>query len=132
MELEKTETSSMENNNCSVLCENLDLNNLITNNNGTIELSEEGLEKASAFSEGNKFLRDALASCWKYGIKTYACCSGHPGEENDPNTSYYPYIGMMLDENSLPYVRSIIANLQGMPDVKMSCRIYPKRGYLGT
>ncbi len=111
--------------NYSEYCEQLDLSKLVTNDT-TKELTPLGIKKAAQFSEGNKFLYDAIESCWKHGIKTFACCSGHEGKEDDPKTNYYPYLGIMIDETSLPYIKNIVANLQDIKDVKMGANLIQK------
>ncbi len=117
--------------NSSSYCEKLDLKQLVTNNNGKVELTNEGLEKARFFSEGNNYLFEALASCWKHGINTNACCSGHEGKIPNEDKNLVPYLSMVLDNNSLPYVRNIIANLQGVKDVSINAHFTVKEDTWG-
>lgn len=106
--------------NYSAYCENLDLNKLLIEKDGEVELTEEAVQKAEAYSEGNKYLYDVLTSCWKHKVKTTACCAGHEGPINDDNTNLFPYLSIVLDDNSLPYIKSIIGQLQKMKDVEMT------------
>ena len=110
-------------NNYSSECEYLNIEEMVTERDGKVELTDEAMKKATDYSEGNSFLCDALTSCWKHNIKTYACCCGHEGDISNDNTNLFPYIGIVLDNNSLPYIKNIIASLQNIKDVEMSSSI---------
>lgn len=79
-----------------------------------MELDEELIKQIEEWSEGNEYLYTLLYLCWEKSIKTYACCKGH---EKRP----YPYIGIILDNNSIPYVESIISMMEKVENIVLTC-----------
>ena len=71
-------------------------------------LSEEDKKNFLEWSEGNKYLYELLCLCWENEIRTFASCGGHEEEKNRP------YLGMIIDNNSLPVIKSILAQVQDM------------------
>lgn len=69
-------------------------------------------EKLESDSEGNKYLYDALCTCYDSGIETYGCCAGH-------NPKKLPYIAIVIKKKNLKTIRNIIASLQDMKDISM-------------
>lgn len=61
--------------------------------------------------EGNKYLYDLLCSCGKNNITTFASCGGHEDWYNRP------YLGIIIDTNSLPFIKSMLSQLQDMENI---------------
>ena len=55
------------------------------------------------WSEGNRYLYELLCSCWENGITTFASCGGHEQKNGSP------YLGMIINDNSLPFIKNILA-----------------------
>lgn len=97
-----------------------------------IRLTEEEIKNFQEWSEGNKYLFELLCNCRKNGIKTFASCGGHevtlntPYEEED--YSVFPYIGINIDENSLPYIKQIIERLKNMQNIIMDAGFLEENG----
>ena len=66
------------------------------------------------WAEGNKYLYELLCSCWENGITTFASCGGHD-KGND-----CPYLGVIIDDNSLPFIKRILGELQDMQNITIS------------
>lgn len=80
------------------------------------EVSDELNKNLIEWSEGNEYLYSLLYLSWQHGIRTDACCGGHPNhKDNDP------YIMFIIDEKNLPYFESMIAAIEDIPDV--SCDV---------
>lgn len=79
-----------------------------------MEINEKLNEKIKEWSEGNEYLYSLLYFCWEKSIKTVACCAGH---DKHP----YPYISIIIDENSFQYLQSIIASMESVENVVLSC-----------
>ena len=73
---------------------------------------EKVKEKLETISEGNKYLYDALCSCYDNGINAYSCSAGHR-----PNK--LPYFAIIINEENIDFIRSIIASLQDMKNISM-------------
>ena len=69
------------------------------------ELNVKEKELLKEYSEGNQYLYEALCSCWENEIRTHACCTGHKITDS-------PYLSIILDDKSLPYIRKIVGVLQ--------------------
>ena len=78
------------------------------------ELTEEEKKNFLEWSEGNKYLYELLCSCWENGIMTYASCGGH---ENGNNS---PYLGIIINNNSLPFIKSMLGQIQNMENIVVS------------
>lgn len=76
-------------------------------------LTEEEKRLAKEYSEGNKFLEKTLKECWERGIKTFASCGGHKEDYDSP------YLGIIVDDTSILYIKKIIAQLQNMKNISM-------------
>ena len=77
-------------------------------------LSEEDKKNFLEWSEGNKYLYELLCLCWENEIRTFASCGGHEEEKNRP------YLGMIIDNNSLPVIKSILAQVQDMQNIAIT------------
>ena len=78
------------------------------------ELTEEEKKNFLEWSEGNRYLYELLCSCWENGIMTYASCGGH---ENGNNS---PYLGVIINNNSLPFIKSMLGKIQDMKNIVVS------------
>lgn len=78
------------------------------------ELTEEEKKNFLEWSEGNKYLYELLCSCWENGIMTYASCGGHEEENNSP------YLGVIINNNSLPFIKSMLGQIQDMENIVVS------------
>ena len=78
------------------------------------ELTEEEKKNFLEWSEGNRYLYELLCSCWENGIMTYASCGGH---ENGNNS---PYLGVIINNNSLPFIKSMLGQIQDMKNIVVS------------
>lgn len=77
-------------------------------------LTEEEKKNFLEWSEGNKYLYELLYVCWENGIRTFASCGGH--EQKNKN----PYLGMIIDDNSLPVIKNILGQIQDMQNITIS------------
>lgn len=75
------------------------------------ELTDEEKKNFLEWSEGNKYLYELLCSCWENGITTFASCGGH---ENGNNS---PYLGIIINNNSLPFIKSMLGQIQDMDNI---------------
>lgn len=66
---------------------------------------EENFKK---WSEGNDYLYKLFKSCYNNGILTAASCGGHSDRQA------IPFISIIIDEKSLPYVKNIIGEIANM------------------
>ncbi len=82
--------------------------------NNKRELTEEERKNTKEWSENNSYLYELLCSLWENNIRTHACCAGHDVSVGQP------YLGILIDNYSLPYIEKIVAGLQDMPDIVMS------------
>lgn len=78
------------------------------------ELTEEEKKNFLEWSEGNKYLYELLCSCWENGIMTHASCGGH---ENGNNS---PYLGIIINNNSLPFIKNMLGQIQNMENIVVS------------
>lgn len=78
------------------------------------ELTEEEKKNFLEWSEGNKYLYELLCSCWENGIMTFASCGGH---ENGNNS---PYLGIIINNNSLPFIKNMLGQIQNMENIVVS------------
>lgn len=78
------------------------------------KLTEEVKKNFLKWSEGNKYLYELLCKCWENKIRTFASCGGHEEENNRP------YIGIIIDNNSLPIIKSILAQVQDMQNIAIT------------
>ena len=77
------------------------------------ELTEDEIKDFQKWSEGNKYLLDLLCSCRKSGIKTYASCGGHESVSSEP------YLGIIIDDNSMPFIKSMLGQIQDMQNIRV-------------
>lgn len=77
-------------------------------------LTEEERKNFLAWSEGNKYLYELLCACWENEIRTFASCGGHEEEKNRP------YLGMIIDNDSLPVIKNILAYVQDMQNIAIT------------
>ena len=68
-------------------------------------MREENFKK---WSEGNEYLYKLLKSCYNNGIVTTASCGGHSDRQA------VPFISIVIDEKSLPYIKNIIEEIVGI------------------
>ena len=78
------------------------------------ELTEEDMTNFKSWSEGNKYLFELLCSCKQNGIKTFASCGGHENGKNNP------YLGIIIDNNSMPFIKSMLAQVQDMENITVN------------
>ena len=77
-------------------------------------LTEEDKKNFLEWSEGNKYLYELLCTCWENEITTFASCGGHE------NGNDFPYIGIIVNDKSIPYIKSILGQLQKMQNIAIS------------
>lgn len=84
------------------------------------DLTEEEKNNFLEWSEGNKYLYDLLCTCGKFEIPTHASCGGHKDEDEHGK----PYLSIIINDNSIPYIESILGQVQDMQniDVRTSVR----------
>ena len=78
-----------------------------------LELTEDEIKNYQKWSEGNKYLFELLCSCRENNIKTFASCGGHE------NVSSEPYLGIIVDDNSMPFIKNILGQIQDMQNIKV-------------
>ena len=78
------------------------------------ELTEEEKKNFLEWAEGNKYLYELLCSCWENGITTFASCGGHE------NGNDCPYLGVIINNNSLPFIKSMLGQIQDMQNIEVS------------
>ena len=89
------------------------------------EISKEEKDNYLEWSEGNKYLYDLLFACGENEINTFASCGGH--DEADT----YPYLGIIINDNLMPFLKSILGKLQDMPNIGVSTNVrYSNDGQL--
>lgn len=89
----------------------------------TTKLPDEYIKNFTKWAEGNKYLFELFCSCRKNGIKTFASCGGHEMSEFEPSeirtNCSAPYVGIILDANSFPYMKDIIFQLKDMQNIQI-------------
>ena len=75
------------------------------------ELTDEEKKNFLKWSEGNKYLYELLCACWENGITTFASCGGHK------NGYKIPYLGIIINNNSLPFIKSMLGQIQDMDNI---------------
>lgn len=78
------------------------------------KLTAEEKKNFLEWSEGNRYLYELLCSCWENGITTFASCGGHEQKNGSP------YLGMIINDNSLPFIKNILAQIQDMTNIVIS------------
>lgn len=71
---------------------------------------------AKKYSKGNNLLENLLLTCWKKNVRTFAIEDG-----NETNT--FPFLGLIIDNESIICIKKIILHLQNIPNLGMSARI---------
>ena len=77
------------------------------------ELTDEQKRNFIEWSEGNKYLYELLCTCWENDIKTFGSCSGHETDDS------CPYVGIVINDKTLPYIKSILVEIQDMENISM-------------
>ena len=77
-------------------------------------ITDEFNEKIKEWSEENEYLYSLLYFCAEKNIKTIACCAGH---DKHP----WPYISFVLDEERIIYLKNIIAVIESVDNIAISC-----------
>ena len=80
-------------------------------------LTDQQKKDFLTWSEGNSFLYKLLCACGENDIPTFASCGGH--EE----TNSHPYLGVIINNKTLPFIESILAKIQDMPDISVSINV---------
>lgn len=78
------------------------------------ELTEEEKQSYLEWSEGNKYLYELLCTCGENEISTFASCGGHEKGNNKP------YLGIVINNNSMLFIKSILAEVQSLQDIIIS------------
>ena len=76
------------------------------------EISNELNNNLRQWSEGNEYLYSLLYLSWQHGIRTSACCGGHKDHKHND-----PYILFIVDEENLPFFKSMIGAIEDIPDI---------------
>lgn len=89
------------------------------------ELSNDDINNFQEWSEGNNYLFELLCNCKKNGIITFASCGGHEVTLNSfyeqEDVPIFPYLGIVIDEKSLPFIKEIISELKDMKNIQIDC-----------
>ncbi len=75
-------------------------------------LTEQDKQNYLEWCEGNKYLYELLCACGENEITTFASCGGHEKGKKDS-----PYLGIIINTNSLPFIKRILSQLQDMQNI---------------
>lgn len=77
------------------------------------ELTDDQKRDFLEWSEGNKYLYELLCTCAENDITTFASCGGHDRKDS------YPYLGIIINDKSLLFMKNILANVQDMENISI-------------
>lgn len=80
-------------------------------------LTEEEKKNFLEWSEGNKYLYELLCACWENEIPTHASCGGHEEGVGEP------YLSIIINDNSIPFIESILGQIQDMQNIEVSANV---------